>query len=331
MIGLYRFCLPPVGLESVVNESCIDLSNPILPTSSGKLNVDQTSISVDSQTDSLKEIEGTSLEMPLLDHKKVLEEEASIRLLKVLSNKETRLSTTTLHGCGLSFLATKIKGHYSNEAKRLNRLPTRLIGSQAVSLARYGYRLVDCLSTENESSLEKIRRLALSKAVEFLRNAGGLFNKISVGSVGEIDQLVESCKLYYNILALFYPTCLNVTVWTVGYAIPHHASELYHKYKVGYGILSLQAKESKHAAIKNDLSLSNRSNKSSAGGKWWQVRRSNYIRSFYLPEHQPALHPIFHILCHVRHGTVILLNSVPVVEPGMIRMKSAQFVMQQKL
>ena len=106
--------------------------------------------------------------------------------------------------------------------KRLNRLPTRLIGSQTVSLARYGYRLVDCLSTENESSLEKIRRLALSKAVEFLRNAGGLFNKISVGSVGEIDQLVESCKLYYNILALFYPTCLNVTVCHTPYDwVPH--------------------------------------------------------------------------------------------------------------
>jgi hypothetical protein len=25
-----------------------------------------------------------------------------------------------------------------------------------------------------------------------------------------------------------------------------------------------------------------------SGGKWWQVMRSNYIRSFYLPEHQPA-------------------------------------------
>ena len=57
---------------------------------------------------------------------------------------------------------------------------------------------------------------------------------------------------------------------------------------MGYGILSLQAKESKHAAIKNDLSISNRSNKSSAGGKRWQVIQSNYIRSFYLPEHQPA-------------------------------------------
>ena len=111
-IGIFAERVHPDPLHCEIN------ANPILPTSSGKLNVDQTSISVDSQTDSLKEIEGTSLEMPLLDHKKVLEEEASTRLLKVLSNKETCPSTTTLHGCGLSFLATKIKEHYSNEAKK---------------------------------------------------------------------------------------------------------------------------------------------------------------------------------------------------------------------
>jgi hypothetical protein len=66
----------------------------------------------------------------------------------------------------------------------------------------------------------------------------------------------------------------------VAYAIPY-ARKLYEEYHVGYGILSL--KESKHAGIKGDLSLTNRSNKSSTNGKWWQVLRSNYVRSFYLP------------------------------------------------
>lgn len=46
--------------------------------------------------------------------------------------------------------------------------------------------------------------------------------------------------------------------------------------------------ESKHAGLKGELALTNRSRKSNIGGKWWQVMRSNYIRSFYLPEHQPA-------------------------------------------
>jgi len=40
------------------------------------------------------------------------------------------------------------------------------------------------------------------------------------------------------------------------------------QYKVGYGFVSLQAKEAKHAAVKKDLMLSNRSNVSSHVGKW---------------------------------------------------------------
>ena len=46
-------------------------------------------------------------------------------------------------------------------------------------------------------------------------------------------------------------------------------------------------KETKHSGVKEDLTLTNRSTTvSSHAGKWWQVMRSNYVRSFYLPEHQ---------------------------------------------
>ena len=37
------------------------------------------------------------------------------------------------------------------------------------------------------------------------------------------------------------------------------------------GIVSLQAKEAKHSGVKEDLTLTNRSNGSTATGKWWQA------------------------------------------------------------
>ena len=97
--------------------------------------------------------------------------------------------STSVYGCGLAYLRTKLEEHYNDEAKRFNKLSTRLIGEQAIVLARYSYRLVDCLKTGNETEGEKLKRLALSKIVEYLRNAGGLFNKIYVNSPGEVDQL----------------------------------------------------------------------------------------------------------------------------------------------
>ncbi len=82
----------------------------------------------------------------------------------------------------------------------------------------------------------------------------------------------------------FFPKSVNVTVWTMAYALPYRARQLYEM----YGILSLQAKDSKHAALKGELSITNRSHSTDKDGKWWQLMRSNYFRSFYLPEHQPS-------------------------------------------
>lgn len=44
-------------------------------------------------------------------------------------------------GCGLSFVAKAVQEHYENKEQRSNNLSIRLIGRQAIALARYGYRL----------------------------------------------------------------------------------------------------------------------------------------------------------------------------------------------
>jgi hypothetical protein len=213
---------------------------------------------------------------------------AAENMTAMLENAEFHLSNmnSDVNGCGLSYLSTKVQEHYEDESKRFNKLSVRLIGAQAIALARYCYRLVDALQTPSESEGENLRRLALGKIVEYFRNTGGLFNKIYVSSPGEICQLEEFCQLYFNLLSLFFPRSVNVTVWTIACALPYHAKQLYEDYGIGFGILSLQAKESKHAGLKAELSMTNRSRSSDNKGKWWQLMRANYIRSFYLPEHQ---------------------------------------------
>jgi hypothetical protein len=191
-------------------------------------------------------------------------------------------------GCGLGYLVSTIEEHYGCESTRHNKLPTRLIGEQAIALANYSYRLVDSLVLEEESQPQRLRRLALGKLVEFLRNVGVLINKIAV-CPDYLVQLKENCTHFFNIFALFFNSNVNITVWTIGYAIPYHAAKLYTVYKIGYGIISMQAKEAKHAGIKKDLlNLTNRSLKIDESGKWWQLMRANYVRAFYLPEHHPT-------------------------------------------
>ena len=123
----------------------------------------------------------TLSEIAIPERINLLEEQATANLFAALKSRAATLDSSAdkVYGCSLAYLASKIKEHYSVEAKRSNKLPTRLIGSQAVSLSRHGYRLVDALQYDEESPLENTKRLALSKAVEYLRKASGLFNKIN--------------------------------------------------------------------------------------------------------------------------------------------------------
>ena len=229
--------------------------------------------------------------------------------VRVLSNPTRKpanannMGGTTLEqpllGCGLSYLVPLIKGHYADEKKRHNKLPTRFIGVQAIALARYAYWLIDSLQSTDESPSQGVLRLALGRIVLYLWQACSILNKVST-TPADLHELDENCKLYFNLLCLFFPSHVNVTTWTVAYAIPYHAFKLYETFKVGYGIISQQAKEAKHCAVKNDLALSNRCTSQDTSGKWRQVMRPNYVRSFYLPEHQPMPNTHkSHFQCHV--------------------------------
>ena len=100
-------------------------------------------------------------------------------------------------------MASRVKEHFSDETNRYNKLPVRLIGNQAIALARYYYRLVDTLESEDETEAQTIQRLALSKIGEYLRNAGGLFNRIETNSA-QVAELKEMCSMYFNLMSLFF-------------------------------------------------------------------------------------------------------------------------------
>ena len=207
---------------------------------------------------------------------------------------ETLLNSKSNGGCGLKFVAKLIREHYEVVSNRMKSLAIRLIGAQAIALARYCYRLVDAMESANESNAELISRLALSKICEKLRDIGSIINRVKT-STDNVDKIQSLCQLYFNLYVLFFPQQTNITVWTLGYVIPYHAKNMYDNFKIGYGILTMQGKESKHSAIKYELKMcSNRSKASDKSGKWYQLMRASFIRNFYLPYHLPSLSSNYH-------------------------------------
>ena len=93
--------------------------------------------------------------------------------------------------CGLKSVADNIKQHFSSEQTRYNKLKNRMIGSQAISMAKYGLRAVDLLKNDLESAAERYKRIFLSKIFETLRSIGTMFNSVNVceSYVAELDEL----------------------------------------------------------------------------------------------------------------------------------------------
>ena len=118
-------------------------------------------------------------------------------------------------GCGLKNVAINILDHYHDENKRFNKLSYRLIGSQAILLAKYGLRAVDVLQTPVESELEKLYHSVTSKIFESLRHAGVLANRVLVDNTYP-KAISKICTLYFNLYAIFSPDDCNSTVWTLG-------------------------------------------------------------------------------------------------------------------
>ena len=212
------------------------------------------------------------------------------KFITVLKNAPVNSDGNEILGCGLKFIAARIKEHYDMESVRMKKLATRLIGSQAISLAQYSYRITDSLMSDvniNNIDAKEIKCLALSKLCQTLRDIGALINRINVSEY-YVEEVKRNCEIYFNLFSLFFPESCQSTVWTLSYALPFHSKYLYDNYKVGYGILSMQGKESKHSAIKQELKIgTNRSNSFDHTSKWNQVMRSSYVRNFYLPYHFP--------------------------------------------
>ncbi len=193
-------------------------------------------------------------------------------------------------GCGMRFIAKSIQEHYDNVNDRLKKLEVRLIGAQAIALAKYSYRLIDVLQIPGEKDNQRIKRLALAKICETLRDIGSEMNRVTVEPTSYVQHIKTLCVHYFNLFSLFFTESCQSTVWTAGYALPYHVKKIFEQYGCGYGITSMQGKESKHSAIKQELKMgTNRSSEENEKGKWHQIMRSSFVRNFYLPYHFPLM------------------------------------------
>ena len=110
-----------------------------------------------------------------------------------------------------------------------------------------------------------------------LRDAASLYSRVDI-TKEQVDELKTLCHDYFKANLLFLKG-VNPTVWTLGYAIPHHTKKLFEELGHSLGLNSMQGREAKHVKlamyIKNTCNLKKKS-------RWPTVFRHEYVSLIWL-------------------------------------------------
>ena len=78
--------------------------------------------------------------------------------------------------------------------------------------------------------------------------------------------------------ALFLPTSVNPTVWTIGHIIPAHTKGVNEKYEQGLCIVTMEGREAKNIALKK------LSENTFYKRRWYEIFKHEFVMLVWLPE-----------------------------------------------
>lgn len=174
-------------------------------------------------------------------------------------------------------LARKVKKWYDETQGKGQDLQYRFTGKDSRLLCHNFMRLIKWLSSENDSHQQRKTVLIFAYLGLRLRDCVSLFSRFDI-TVEQFTKLSISAREYYRVNALFLPTSVNPTVWTIGHIIPAHTKEVHEKYGQGLGIVTMEGREAKHIALKK------LSENTFYKRRWYEIFKHEFVMLVWLPE-----------------------------------------------
>ena len=115
-----------------------------------------------------------------------------------------------------------------------------------------------------------------------LRETAALYSRVKIQEEQE-TALKTCCQQCFTAHYLFLAE-VNPTVWTIGYAIPHHTDQLFKESGCGVGLNSMQGRETKHIKLARFVENTGNVHKHL---RRWTVFRHEYISLVWLRELDP--------------------------------------------
>lgn len=174
-------------------------------------------------------------------------------------------------------LARKVKKWFDETQGNGQDLQYRFTGKDSRLLCHNFMRLIKWLSSENDSHQQRKTVLIFAYLGLRLRDCVSLFSRFDI-TVEQLTELSINAHDYYRVNALFLPTSVNPTVWTIGHIIPAHTKELHDKYGQGLGIVTMEGREAKHIALKK------LSENTFYKRRWYEIFKHEFVMLVWLPE-----------------------------------------------
>ena len=186
-----------------------------------------------------------------------------------------RLVTTLQNEVKAKRLTRKVKKWFDETEGKKGDLQYRFTGKTSRLFCHNFMTLVKSLSQEEDSQKQKQTILVLSYIGLRLRDCCSIFNRFEAQQT-DISTFAQE---YYRANALFQPSSVNPTVWTIGHVVPMHAQFMFDTYGQGLLTVTMEGREAKHIAL-HRLSLN-----TTYQQRWREVFRHEFIMLIWLPEH----------------------------------------------
>ena len=180
-------------------------------------------------------------------------------------------------------LAKKVKKWFDETQGKQADLQYRFTGKESRLFCHNFMQLIKSLSSESDSKKQKQTVLALVYIGVRLRDCCSIFNRFDMKET-DISKLNCLAVEYFRANAMFLPTSVNPTIWTIGHVLPVHVKQVFNAYGQGFLTVTMEGREAKHVALQR-LSFNTTYQK-----RWQEVFRHEFIMLIWLPEqgHEPC-------------------------------------------
>jgi hypothetical protein len=196
-------------------------------------------------------------------------------------------------------LAKKVIKWFDETQCRQNYLQYRFTGKESRAFCHHFSTLLSLLTLPRDSRRQIQTILALHYVGLRLRDCCSIINRFDMKQVN-IDKLSVLAREYYRANALFLPTSVNPTIWTIGNVVPFRAQQVYDKYKEGLLTVTMEGREAKRLALlrlKANTTYQNR---------WQEIFQHEFIMLIWLPEQQHKPCPYKSNIYHIMQGKVMI-------------------------